>query len=152
MEGLRTKRAYRSGKRQKDIQLSDVWFGKAYAELSEDELRSYMRRYKMWRLTGDLGLQEDTSHIRIKKYATGGTTFRQRIRCCCGRVVSTTYSGFELELHKTTNIHRRALGNNPDRSNVSIIDRQWVFTDDDLLEGVRVKRTRTLQDVINELD
>jgi hypothetical protein len=66
--------------------------------------------------------------------------------------VSTCYSGFELELHKQTGIHSRRLGNNPDESNISTIDRQWVFPDDDLLDGIRVKKLRTLQSIINELD
>jgi len=155
MDCPRTKRGYKVGRRWRGLQLSDVWFGKAYADLSDDEMRIYMRKYKVWRTAGCLGSRDEEPYVdltRIKKYAKGATTIRQRIQCSCGRVVSTTFTGFELEAHKQTGIHRKCLGNNPDESNISTIDRQWVFTDDDLIEGIRVKKARTLKDIINELD
>jgi hypothetical protein len=159
MEPPRVKRPY-APRRKRSVQLADVWFGKTYSDLSQDEMRIYMRRYRHLQSTGAIGTQKDESYInviRIKKYAKrpeaeGGGTLRQRIQCSCGRSVVTTYTGYELELHKTRGIHRRLLGNNPDRSIASTIDRQWDFTDDDLLEGILVKKPPTLQDFINELD
>ena len=156
MEPPRVKRPY-APRRRRSVQLADLWFGKTYSDLSKDELCIYMRRYRHLRDTGDIGTQKDESYlnvIRTKKYSQRecGGTLRQRIQCSCGRSVSTTYSGFELELHKARDIHSKRLGNNHDEPSVSTIDRQWDFTDDELLIGILVSELPTLEDVINELD
>ena len=150
------KRAF-APRRKRSVQLADLWFGKPYSDLSKDELSIYMRRYRHLQNTGDIGTQKDESYlnvIRINKYAKreGGGILRQRIRCSCGRSVSTTYTGFELELHKARDIHSKRLGNNHDEPSVSTIDRQWDFTDDELLIGILVSEPPTLQDIFNELD
>ena len=138
-------------------QLSIQWFGKPYMNLDDDELRHYRYNYKRLRRHQGTGIESaldyvfvpKTKHSKDRESPTGG---RQRIVCSCGRSVLTLYAGHELKHHKTLAIHTNWLGNKHDESVASTIDRQWVFSDEELLEYIVVKKARTLQDILNELD
>ena len=134
-------------------QLSIEWFGKPYMKLDEDELRHYRYNYKRLRRHQGTGIERSLDYVFVQKskHSTKAVC-RQRIVCSCGRSVLTTYAGHEFKHHKTLAIHTNWLGNKHDESIASTIDRQWVFSDEELLEYVVVKKRRALQDIINELD
>jgi hypothetical protein len=135
-------------------QLSIEWFGKSYMNLNEEELRHYQYNYKMLRRHQGTGIERAADYVFVPKSKHITTTgCRQRIVCSCGRSVLTTYAGHELKQHKGLAIHTNWLGNKYDESITSTIDRQWEFSDEELLEYIVVKKKpRALQDVINELD
>ena len=145
-EYKRAKELQNKGYKQSNVQR---WFGKKFLDLTDDEIRLYNRltradataRKEAKDKDKDTDPQEEETiylePLRYKKDIPKGT---QMIQCSCGFQIVTRYLGAEIKQHKKTAKHRRAVDGKPDESWQSLVDRQWNFTDEELLGGIEVKK------------